>query len=64
MISQPTTIDLFSGCGGLSYGMCRAGFDVVLDVDQDRYALQSFTRNHPGSKAFFADISKLKKKDF
>ena len=64
MIYQPSAIDLFSGCGGLSYGLGRAGFDVVLGVDHDSYALRSFVRNHPGSEALFADISKLTKKDF
>ncbi len=44
--------------------MDRAGFNVVLGVDHDRYALQSFLRNHPGSEAFCADISSLTKRDF
>ncbi|MBE7517419.1 MAG: DNA cytosine methyltransferase [Chloracidobacterium sp.] len=47
MSVRPTAIDLFSGCGGLSYGMGRAGFDVVSGIDHDSDALRSFIINHP-----------------
>lgn len=63
MSVRPTAIDLFSGCGGLSYGMGRAGFDVVSGIDHDSDALRSFIINHPDSKAFCADISKFTKRD-
>ena len=56
---MPTCVDLFSGCGGLSYGFGQAGFDVVLGVDNDKAALQTFEKNHPGSKALPLDISEL-----
>ena len=42
-----TVIDLFSGCGGLSKGFSDAGCKVLLGVDIDRAALQTFERNHP-----------------
>ncbi len=42
-------IDLFSGCGGLSKGFMDAGFDVLLGVDIDKAALNTFEKNHPGA---------------
>lgn len=42
-------IDMFSGCGGLSRGFEDAGFKVVLGVDNDVAALETFRRNHVGS---------------
>jgi len=42
-------IDLFSGCGGLSKGFLDAGCDVLLGVDIDQAALNTFEKNHPGA---------------
>ncbi len=39
-------IDLFSGCGGFSYGFQQAGFNILLGVDNDKFALKTFERNH------------------
>ena len=41
-----TCLDLFSGAGGLSRGFYDAGYDVVLGVDFDSAALQTFKANH------------------
>ncbi len=49
-------IDLFSGCGGFSYGFQSAGFHVMLGVDNDKAALTTFKENHKGSKVFLADL--------
>ena len=35
-------IDLFSGCGGLSYGFEQAGFNILLGIDNDATALEAF----------------------
>jgi DNA (cytosine-5)-methyltransferase 1 len=43
-------IDLFCGCGGLSYGFMKAGHSVILGVDNDEMSLKTFQKNHPGSK--------------
>lgn len=54
-----TFVDLFCGCGGLSYGLERAGHECLLGVDSDARALESFTHNHPHSKTFLGDIRRL-----
>ncbi|MDD5793016.1 MAG: DNA cytosine methyltransferase [Erysipelotrichaceae bacterium] len=51
-------IDLFAGCGGLSRGFMDAGFDVIVGVDNDDDALNTFALNHHGAKTLNADLSK------
>lgn len=51
------TIDLFAGCGGLSKGFLDAGFNVILGVDNNEPALQTFAYNHNGAKTLNGDLS-------
>ena len=51
-------IDLFAGCGGLSKGFMDAGFNIIVGVDNDQAALNTFERNHQGGIALNADLSK------
>lgn len=51
-------IDLFAGCGGLSKGFMDAGFDILVGVDNDQAALNTFAKNHNGAIAMNADLSK------
>ena len=44
----PIAVSLFSGAGGLSYGLTSAGYQVVLSVDTDKWALESHAHNVPG----------------
>jgi len=54
-------IDLFCGAGGLSYGFERAGFNVLLGIDNDEAALKTFELNHKNSKSICGDITKITK---
>jgi DNA (cytosine-5)-methyltransferase 1 len=60
---HPTLVDLFCGCGGISYGFSFPGLEptyrVCCGVDWDRQALLTFKRNHPGATAFRADLGAL-----
>lgn len=49
-------IDLFSGCGGMSLGFQKAGFNVLLGIDNDVAALKTFSMNHKGAKASNIDL--------
>ena len=44
---QFSAIDLFSGCGGLSLGLRRAGFKIVAAVDNDALSAATYRRNNP-----------------
>ena len=49
-------MDMFSGCGGLSLGFQQAGFNVVLGIDNDAAALQTFRLNHKGAVGAAVDL--------
>ena len=51
-------IDLFAGCGGLSKGFMDAGFNIIVGVDNDKDALNTFALNHNGAVPLNADLSK------
>ena len=57
-----TIIDIFSGCGGLSYGFEQAGFTTVLGVDNCQSSLETYKANHPHSEILCEDIQKVTKK--
>ena len=52
-------IDLFCGAGGLSYGFQQEGFDVLLGIDNNAKALESFLYNHSDSNVINEDIDKI-----
>lgn len=57
--SRPTAIDLFSGCGGLSLGLKRAGFSVLAACEIDPKAQETYTQNHREVRLYATDIRKV-----
>ena len=62
MMRGPTAVDAFCGAGGLSVGLARAGFDVVLAFDANVHAVATYRRNfsHP---VLAADVRYLRGED-
>src|SRR5579859_6390668 len=48
--SMPTAFDLFSGCGGLTLGLKKAGFRLLGAVDNDPLSVETYRANHPDVK--------------
>jgi len=57
---KPTVIDLFCGCGGLSYGFMKAGYDIVVGIDNWKDAIETFNYNHTKNVGKVLDLSKAK----
>ncbi len=51
-------VDIFAGCGGLSYGFEMSGFEILLGVDNWSDCLETFKYNHKNSKTLCLDLSK------
>lgn len=51
------TVDLFCGCGGLSLGLARAGYDVVAALDNWKPALDVYEANFPNDDVYQHDLS-------
>jgi DNA (cytosine-5)-methyltransferase 1 len=54
-----SVIDLFSGIGGLSLGIVRAGFRLALSVDNDRIPMRVHELNFPGCAHRLGDIASM-----
>ena len=48
-------LDLFCGCGGLSLGFKRAGFNIVGGIDNDKSSIDTF--NHNIGLGYIDDLS-------
>ena len=51
-------VDLFCGCGGLSLGFKKAGFDVIAAYDKWEAALEVYRRNfdHPAEEMDLSNV--------
>jgi len=58
---NPTCVDLFCGCGGLSLGFSLAGFQVLCGLDNDPDSIMTYNRNFPGQPGMCRDIKQLTK---
>jgi hypothetical protein len=60
---KPNVIDLFCGAGGLSLGFEKAGCNVILGIDTDVKALETFELNHQNAKSICGDITQISYKE-
>ena len=61
---QYKAIDFFCGGGGMTYGLCKAGIDVIAGIDCDKDAKATYEYNNPGSTFIEIDIKELKNEYF
>ncbi|VVB74915.1 Modification methylase MthTI [uncultured archaeon] len=54
-----TAIDLFSGMGGLTFGLKKAGFKVLAAVEVDNPSAETYRANNSEVELFVEDIRKL-----
>ncbi|MDX2077641.1 MAG: DNA cytosine methyltransferase [bacterium] len=52
-------LDLFCGCGGMSWGLHQTGFTILCGIDNDAIALKTFKRNHPDAIALHDNLALL-----
>lgn len=52
-------LDLFCGAGGLSFGFEKAGCNILLGIDNDAMALETFKANHHGAQVICGDITQI-----
>jgi len=57
--NKPTALDLFSGCGGLTVGLKRAGFRVLGAADVDPLSIKTYEANHKDVTVWETDIRDL-----
>lgn len=58
-----TSIDLFSGCGGLTKGLSMAGIRSILGSDIDENAAKTFQRNFPDTPFLCKSVTDITKKE-
>lgn len=59
-----SALDLFSGFGGLTQGIERAGFDVIMAANHNEYKVQVHEANHPSTEHWIADLSNPESADY
>jgi DNA (cytosine-5)-methyltransferase 1 len=64
MKEQYNSVDLFAGAGGITEGMKRAGFRVVMATDIDHHFSTIHRRNHPDVPFLEKDITQWSPKLF
>ncbi len=56
---SPSVLDLFCGAGGFSTGFMPYSCREHIGIDNDPFALATYSANHPHSQAVLGDISRL-----
>ncbi|MFI5712937.1 DNA cytosine methyltransferase [Kribbella sp. NPDC051620] len=59
-----TALDLFSGFGGLTQGIERAGFEVIMAANHNSYKVEVHEANHPTTEHWIADLANPDSSDY
>jgi site-specific DNA-cytosine methylase len=57
-------VDLFSGFGGLTEGIKRAGFTTIMAANHNRYKVEVHEANHPDAEHWIADLVDPESSDY
>jgi DNA (cytosine-5)-methyltransferase 1 len=57
--SRFNAVDIFSGAGGMSIGAEWAGLEVVLAIENDKHAAETYRSNHPSTTVLEDDIRNI-----
>lgn len=57
-------VDLFSGFGGLTKGIERAGFTTIMAANHNRYKIEVHEANHPDAEHWIADLVDPESSDY
>jgi DNA (cytosine-5)-methyltransferase 1 len=59
-----TAVDCFSGFGGLTEGIRRAGFDTIMAANHRPYKVEVHEANHPYAEHWIADLVNPESSDY
>src|ERR1043165_7855136 len=57
-------VDLFSGFGGLTRGIERAGFTTIMAANHNSYKVEVHEANHPHAEHWIADLVDQESSDY
>src|SRR6201999_1544392 len=55
----PTLIDLFAGCGGMTAGFVRHGYEPILAVEHNLHAAATYATNFGEAHTRWGDVAAL-----
>lgn len=58
-MAKRSVIDLFCGCGGMSWGLHKEGFEIRLGVDINQKYIQTFAKNFGVDKTCTRDLREI-----
>lgn len=61
--SKINCLDLFSGCGGLSYGFHKEGFNIATCNELEKSISETYKYNYPDTNVIVGDITNANIKD-